>query len=586
MRILPLVAFFATSTPALLAAGVDCDFYVSQATGSDGNDGCTTNSPFKTIDAALSAATNGQTIGVLAGSYAYPSFYSQADYSRGAPKNVSLVAVDGSDATFIDASLVAEPKNARIVGCADHMGSLFDGFTFRGCRPSSSANRFSPYFYAHFRNCVFERLDATNQNAATTWCSCVLDGCLIRNVRIAGIGGGDAPTPSLDNPTLFRGCTVLNCIIGFESGSSSLSLSCGSLFANCFVSCGPLRSLDISPGYGFFDCTLIVSSLQYPNGWSDCGWYDAEYVWHVNKPAPMDGCLVGIDGYTNTYFVSDTFATNRSDGAALIDPGTLRVADTNLLAYYFGYGARADRLEMRANALPRTLTWNGGAAGRLSDGPWSGGAGLHTAPCAGDTLVFPSGGAFENDIGGLALGGLVFGAADAVSIAGGQISLLDGGSGVSVTAAGAVSVEAPLTFGSSPTSTIPVSVCAGGSLELFAAAGDADVLFAGPGAVELHTAVSCSGAFTLSNAVTVTFKDGFGWPAKRLAIVDGESGPSRLVLGVDLFCETMTINGSLQTGRRTYGSSLSAATMKDDAHFGGTGTIYVRHPIRFSIAIW
>ena len=587
MRILPSASLFALLASAVLAAGVECDFYVSQATGSDSNPGVTTNAPFKTIDAALSAATNGQSVGVLAGYYAYPEFYALADYRKGAPRSIALFALDGSDATFIDASLVAEPKNARIVGCINSTRSLFDGFTFMGCKPSVSAGKFTPYLYAHFRGCVFERIDTTNQNAAATWGLCVLERCLVRNARIIGIGGNGVDSPSAGNPTLFDGCTVLDCVVGFENDGPNLSISCSSYLENCFISGGSIRSLDVLPRNGFVDCTLLISGVGFPNGWSDAGWWDADDVWHVSMPPPLDGCLVGIDGYTNTYFVTDTYVTNFAGGASLIDPRTLRVADTNLMAYYYGYGARADRIEMLTNALPRTLTWNGGSAGRLSSGPWSGGVGLHTTPFAGDILVFPQGGSFENDIGGLVLGGLVFESAAAAALTGGQISLLDGGDGVTVAGTGAVTVEAPLSFGSCSTSTVPVSVCAGGSVDLAAVSGGANVLFAGPGAVSLHNAATATCSFTLSNAVSVTLLEGFRWPeTMSLYMKDGPDGPPKLSLDADIQCDTLTVNGRLQSGRRAYGSSQSAALVKDDAHFGGVGTVYVQHPVRFSIAIW
>ena len=587
MRILPSALSFALLASAVFAAEVEFDFYVSQATGSDSNPGVTTNAPFKTIDAALSAATNGQSVGVFAGSYAYPEFYSLADYRRGAARRISLVALDGADSTFIDASLVSDPRNARIVGCLDPMWSLFDGFTFRGCRPSAAAGKFSPYLYAYFRRCIFDHINTTNQNAAATWDWCVLERCHVRSARIVGTGGYGVDSPTAANPTLFHACTVVDCVVGFENDGPNLSISCGSYLENCFISGGTLRSLDISPRDGFVDCTLLISGLEFPNGWSDEGWRDDGGVWHTKMPPPLYGCLVGIDGYTNTYFVTDTHVTNFVDGVSLIDPATLRVADTNLIAYYYGYGARADRIEMQANAMPRTLTWNGGNAGRFSSGPWSGGVGLHTTPFTGDTLVFPRGGSFENDIGGLVLGGLVFETADAAALTGGRISLLDDGGGVSVAGTGEVTVEAPLSFGSCPTSTVPVSVCAGGSLDLAAVAGGANVLFAGLGVVRLRNAAAATGSFTLSNAVSVALLEGFRWPeTMALAFKDGPDGPPRLLLDADVRCDTMTINGRLQSGRRTYGSSQSSAIVKDDAHFGGAGTVYVRHPVRFSIAIW
>ena len=588
MRILPVVSLFAVLPAALFAAWVECDFYVSQSTGSDSNPGTTTNAPFKTIDAALSAAARGQSVGVFAGSYPYPDFYVTNDYRFGAARRLSLVALDGAGQTVIDAALYEGTSAPRIIVSSNDRWTLFYGFTIRGCRGKSAALRFSPYYYTYFHDCAFEGIDTTNQNGATTWYDCVLDHCRIRNIRLTGLGGGSATSsPSADNPTIFRACTVLDSIIGFENDGSNISLSCGSYFDNCFISGGTLRSLDISPNDGFADCTLLISGLEFPNGWSDEGWWDDGGVWHTKMPPPLYGCLVGVDGYTNTYFVTDTYVTNHADGVSLIDPATLRVADTNLLAYYYGYGAHDDRIEMQTNALPRTLTWNGGSSGKLSSKSWSGGVGLHVTPFTGDTLVFPVGGSFENDIGGLVLGGLVFESSEAVALTGGPISLLDGGAGVSVAGLGAVAVEMPLSFGSAPTSSVPVSVCAGGSLDLAAVAGGANVLIGGSGSVNLHTAASATGTFTLSNAVSVALLEGFRWPeTTALAFKNGPDGSPKLVLGADVVCDTMSINGTLQSGRRTYGSSRSSALIRDDTHFGGTCTIYVQHPVRFSFAIW
>ena len=42
--------------------------------------------------------------------------------------------------------------------------------------------------------------------------------------------------------------------------------------------------------------------------------------------------------------------------------------------------------------------------------------------------------------------------------------------------------------------------------------------------------------------------------------------------GVTAFARSMTVGGARARGRRTYGSSSSAARITDNAHFGGAGT--------------
>ena len=613
MRLLNRLVCFArlvASAVAILVAvqargAIKYDYYVSQTGGDDGYDGRTAEKPFKTIDAALSAASNGQTVAVLPGTYTYPAFYSKADYREGAPRRISLFAVDtgGSDETVIDASLVAEPNDARIVGCLSEMWSLFDGFTFRGCRPKSSANRFSPYMYAYFRGCVFEHMDTTNQNAAAVWSWCVLEGCIVYDARVTAASG---------TPSMFQSCSVMDSFVQFSCGGGDLSLACGSYFDNCFLTGGPLGTLDSEPGQGdgFFNSTLLLDGVAFPNGRSDVGWYDYDGVWRKDKPAPLDGCLVGIDGYTNTYFVTDSYVTNFAACAAAIDPATLRIADASTMAYYYGYDALEDRLIMKANARPRTLTWNGGESGNLSSRSWDGGAGLHVTPYTGDTLVFPKGGRFVNDIGGLTLAGLSFEATNDVAIAGGPIEMAGGGVGVLAAGPGAVNIEAPLSFGASPTSTVCVGASAGVSLSIAAIAGSARALFYGPGTVLLGTAAMSTGEFVLSNVATVVCLDGFSWGGERLFVVDGSTlvvdgavtlserldvsvrdrtgavaAPSRLVLNSDVAFNYLTINGSIRPGRKSYGSSQSGAEIRDDTHFGGDCTAWVRHPERFTIVI-
>ena len=98
-------------------------------------------------------------------------------------------------------------------------------------------------------------------------------------------------------------------------------------------------------------------------------------------------------------------------------------------------------------AAPLTLTWNGGAAGNLSDETWSGGEVGHLSPQNGDTLVFSTGGTFTSDIAGLQVAALNFSSSSAVTISGSEkITVLCGGQ-VRSTGSGTVKILSPIQAG-------------------------------------------------------------------------------------------------------------------------------------------
>lgn len=99
-----------------------------------------------------------------------------------------------------------------------------------------------------------------------------------------------------------------------------------------------------------------------------------------------------------------------------------------------------------AFAEPLTLTWDGGAAGDFSTGPWSGGTAGHETPQNGDTLVFGTPGGFRNDISNLSVAGLSVTAAGNVEIGGSQITLA-GGASLSKSGSGTYTNNVPLVLG-------------------------------------------------------------------------------------------------------------------------------------------
>lgn len=327
------------------------DWYVSASDGNDHNDGTAPGKAFKTLDAALAVATNHQTVGVLAGRYAYPEF-NVASKNDGAAKPVTCVAIAGPDRTFIDKSLGGENEGV-IIGCKNTW-TRFTGFTFKGCRssnsgyPSGTATRYK-FLYGNFINCIFEDCEVTNINSYAVFGVSVMEQCKIRNFKV--LSYGHSSTKNL-SPAVFEDCVLIDCEIDVEAiGNDSPNLSDTSHFENCFVTANRLHSLELYYGLrsGNFgtdtkclDSTVLVEALEYPNGWGDNITLDGRG--YSDPPMRFDGCLVGIDGMTNRpAFHTDTVIGGYSQVSGAIEADTMRADRDHQLWYFYGYGAFADR---------------------------------------------------------------------------------------------------------------------------------------------------------------------------------------------------------------------------------------------------
>ena len=297
--------------PVARAFGID--FYVSAENGDDSNDGKSAAAAFRTIDAALSAASARQTVAVLEGEYPYPALYS-ADLpldagAVGAEKSVTLVALDGREKTIIDKSLTPGAGAARVAGCVADAWTRFEHFTFRGCRPTAGNASRSQFACAYFKDCAFEGMVTSNRTTSAMFLWSVLDGCEVRDLRIANYGGVNSDFKNV-NPSIFMGCLVTGSTVSF-AGADGISLSQGSHFEDCAISGSGILSLELCPepleweglvpepanGFdaGCWNCTIVIDDVAYPNGWADVplhgpsrGVYDA--------PLRLTGCRVFVDG--------------------------------------------------------------------------------------------------------------------------------------------------------------------------------------------------------------------------------------------------------------------------------------------------
>ena len=140
---------------------------------------------------------------------------------------------------------------------------------------------------------------------------------------------------------------------------------------------------------------------------------------------------------------------------------------------------------------PLTLTWNGGSSGTLSSASWSGGSGGHVTPIYGDTLVFPIGGVFENDIADLTVAGISVTASDAVTLSGSQIAIANGGS-ISKSGSGVYTNNVPLVLGTAATPAVNIDVAASCSLVM-------NVAVSGPADIVYNNASTSTGTVNLRN---------------------------------------------------------------------------------------
>ena len=180
-------------------------------------------------------------------------------------------------------------------------------------------------------------------------------------------------------------------------------------------------------------------------------------------------------------------------------------------------------------STPLTLTWAGGASGNFATGPWSGGSGSHVTPMVGDTLVFPSGGTFNNDLAGVELMGLSFTSADAVTLTGGTIAIANGGS-ITTTGAGPVTFNAPLTLGVVELPVVTIDV-ANECTNTFNAciSGAANIVYSNNGTVNLMADNDYTGMTTINKGIVHVYaNNAFGTTNGITKIIYPERYPAIL----------------------------------------------------------
>ncbi len=324
------------------ADGGGYDYYVSDSIGDDFNDGLTVGTAFKTLDKAFEVATNHQTVGVLAGRYAYPTNYYRyvSSSNLGAQKPVKMIALSGTDKTFITTEKPSVNPGS-IMGCFSRTWTYFEGFTFKGCVPRTSQYK-DAFVATYFYDCVFTDMWITNGSHCGTFEICVMEKCKIKNLKVNGYLGYGPNSEQNLNPHIFGDCYLMDCVVDFANiePGSNIGLSVGSRFENVFMTGDWIQGLDYWPhrssnfgvDAGFENCTVNIATNTHPNG--------AYYM--NNVPYIFKDCLVGINGCTEA--AQNSIVTNYATMVEAIDKNTLRPVDEYFDWYFYGYGSRLERL--------------------------------------------------------------------------------------------------------------------------------------------------------------------------------------------------------------------------------------------------
>lgn len=321
------------------------DYYVSDAIGDDFNDGLSVGSAFKTLDRAFEAAGPHQTVGVLAGSYAYPTNYNHHVNSSdiGASKPVRMVSLSGADRTFVTTERPSG-NPGYILGCFSSTWTYFEGFTFRGCTAYTKTSK-DAFMATRFKDCTFTDMVTTNGNHGGTFEICILENCRVSGLRVTGTRGYGTGSNCNFNPHIFGDCCLVDCVVDFRSiaPGSNLSLAVGSRFENTFLTGDWVNAVDYWPhksenfgvDSGFVNCTVGIATNMNPAG--------AYFVSaHPISDPIFAGCIVGIDGCTES--ASDSVVTNFATVAEAVGADTLRPKDDYFDWYFYGYGSRLERL--------------------------------------------------------------------------------------------------------------------------------------------------------------------------------------------------------------------------------------------------
>ena len=135
--------------------------------------------------------------------------------------------------------------------------------------------------------------------------------------------------------------------------------------------------------------------------------------------------------------------------------------------------------------------------------------------------------------------------------------------------------------------------------------GDLGLCLASNVTFTLYANNTATGPLSLTNGTTLAFAGSGAWRGTEVSVTDGSRllldasrlneasalsimGGGKVVVaeGIRQMLAALALDGVVQTGLRSYGSSASAAEVKDDVHFEGKGVVYVLGDLSNTTRIW
>ena len=262
-------------SPVVVSAQYSTNWYVNANTGSDGNDGFTPETPWRTL-AKLQTMTNvfwtGDVVHAAAGDYnegsvlttvkqSFNNNYAQLPSRVEVPAGVALVADEGPEVTFItgasgSGSYGMGSTAVRCVVIANR--ARIEGFTLRGGRTFEDENDGDQFCGGG----VFGMSNGENSNASGVAYGCVITNC------VAQRGGAVRGTRAVN-------CKILNC--GAKTCSAAGSMS---WFLGCYINGCRYTSSLMRESYFVGNCTF--GPTQYGDGSSAVKEVDTRFGGVVN----------------------------------------------------------------------------------------------------------------------------------------------------------------------------------------------------------------------------------------------------------------------------------------------------------------
>ena len=253
------LAIASTAVPAAAA-----DYYVSTA-GSDGDDGRTRGTAFRTIAKAVDAAQDGDTVRVLAGTYTVSAAVSVAEA-------IAIVGDTGDPADVVvrnTAGGLTRESGANTVGACrvfvlDNAGAVLSGVAVEGGAIGGAGD---------FKggNVLIDANGGTVTN------------CILRNAVMVAVGPGDAAKSQ-------------------AGGAAIASMSANGLITHCVVTNNFATRGSTSIGFGMAGGSIV----------------------HVAAPGVIRDCLVAYNATRSDNFGSAVFlGINSAEGTALMENCTV-----------------------------------------------------------------------------------------------------------------------------------------------------------------------------------------------------------------------------------------------------------------------